>query len=213
VVNDAAEFALWLSPHILANTGRVLATVLKTPEDEVGTSRPTGSTASGTGTAPRSSPGKASSTSIRCWTWARAGSSGTLGGHHDADLAYGALAMAAAVRGGRTAGVVFHSDQGSEYTSARFRIAPRPGVPTCRDAADCPARLSRGVPGDAAPRGLHGGRRGGDGGGFFASLLYAAGVLVRCRRGSIRPEQCGRCSGLFRGVPVHSLGTGRDLRA
>jgi predicted nucleic acid-binding protein len=35
VVNDAAEFALWLSPHILANTGRVLATVLKTPEDEV----------------------------------------------------------------------------------------------------------------------------------------------------------------------------------
>jgi putative transposase len=46
-----------------------------------------------------------------------------LGGHHDADLAYGALAMAAAVRGGRTAGVIFHSDQGSEYTSARFRSA------------------------------------------------------------------------------------------
>jgi predicted nucleic acid-binding protein len=35
VINDAAEFALWLSPHILANTGRVLATVLKTPGDEV----------------------------------------------------------------------------------------------------------------------------------------------------------------------------------
>ena len=35
VVNDAAEFALWLSPHILANTGRVLATVLKTPDEEV----------------------------------------------------------------------------------------------------------------------------------------------------------------------------------
>lgn len=31
----AAEFALWLSPHILANTGRVLATVLKTPDEEV----------------------------------------------------------------------------------------------------------------------------------------------------------------------------------
>jgi putative transposase len=46
-----------------------------------------------------------------------------LGEHHDADLAYGALAMAAAVRGGRTAGVIFHSDQGSEYTSARFRSA------------------------------------------------------------------------------------------
>jgi len=35
VINDAAEFALWLSPHILANTGRVLATVLKTPDEEV----------------------------------------------------------------------------------------------------------------------------------------------------------------------------------
>ncbi len=46
-----------------------------------------------------------------------------LGEHHDADLAYGALAMAAAVRGGRTAGVIFHSDQGSEYTAARYRSA------------------------------------------------------------------------------------------
>jgi putative transposase len=46
-----------------------------------------------------------------------------LGEHHDADLAYGALAMAAAVRGGRTADVIFHSDQGSEYTAARFRGA------------------------------------------------------------------------------------------
>jgi predicted nucleic acid-binding protein len=35
VINDAAEFALWLSPHILANAGRVLAAVLKTPDDEV----------------------------------------------------------------------------------------------------------------------------------------------------------------------------------
>jgi putative transposase len=46
-----------------------------------------------------------------------------LGGHHDADLAYGALAMAVTVRGGAVPGVVFHSDQGSEYTSARFRQA------------------------------------------------------------------------------------------
>ena len=46
-----------------------------------------------------------------------------LGEHHDADLAYGALAMAAAVRGGRTAGVIFHSDQGSEYTAGWFRQA------------------------------------------------------------------------------------------
>jgi predicted nucleic acid-binding protein len=35
VINDAAEFALWLSPHVLLNTGRVLATVLKTPGEEV----------------------------------------------------------------------------------------------------------------------------------------------------------------------------------
>jgi transposase InsO family protein len=39
-----------------------------------------------------------------------------LGEHHDADLAYAALVMAVAVRGGKEAitGVVFHSDQGSE---------------------------------------------------------------------------------------------------
>jgi transposase InsO family protein len=47
----------------------------------------------------------------------------TLGEHHDAELSCGALAMAAAVRGGRAAGVIFHSDQGSEYTAARFRSA------------------------------------------------------------------------------------------
>jgi transposase InsO family protein len=46
-----------------------------------------------------------------------------LGGHHDAELACGALVMAAAVRGGNVAGVIFHSDQGSEYTAARFRRA------------------------------------------------------------------------------------------
>ena len=46
-----------------------------------------------------------------------------LGTRHDAELACGALVMAAAVRGGKVAGVVFHSDQGSEYTSARFRQA------------------------------------------------------------------------------------------
>jgi transposase InsO family protein len=46
-----------------------------------------------------------------------------LGEHHDADLAYGALVMAAAVRGGRVAGVIFHSDQGSEYTARLFRQA------------------------------------------------------------------------------------------
>ena len=33
-----------------------------------------------------------------------------LGAHHDAALAYGALAMAGAVRGGSVPGVVFHTD-------------------------------------------------------------------------------------------------------
>jgi transposase InsO family protein len=46
-----------------------------------------------------------------------------LGERHDAQLAYGALAMALAVRGGQAPGVVFHSDQGSEYTARSFRAA------------------------------------------------------------------------------------------
>jgi len=43
--------------------------------------------------------------------------------HHDAQLAYGALAMAVAVRGGQAPGVVFHTDQGSEYTAGAIRAA------------------------------------------------------------------------------------------
>jgi putative transposase len=48
-----------------------------------------------------------------------------LGEHHDAELAYDALAMAVAVRGGKQTitGVIFHSDQGSEYTAGAFRTA------------------------------------------------------------------------------------------
>jgi putative transposase len=46
-----------------------------------------------------------------------------LGEHHDAQLAYGALAMAVAVRGGQAPGVIFHSDRGSEYTAGAFRSA------------------------------------------------------------------------------------------
>ena len=46
-----------------------------------------------------------------------------LGEHHDAELAYGALAMAVAVRGGAVPGVIFHTDQGSEYTAGAFRQA------------------------------------------------------------------------------------------
>ena len=43
--------------------------------------------------------------------------------HHDAELAYGALAMAIAVRGGQVPGVILHTDGGSEYTANLFRAA------------------------------------------------------------------------------------------
>jgi putative transposase len=48
-----------------------------------------------------------------------------VGEHHDAALAYAALAMAVAVRGGRDAitGVILHTDQGSEYTAGLVRVA------------------------------------------------------------------------------------------
>lgn len=48
-----------------------------------------------------------------------------IGEHHDAALSIMALQVAVAVRGGKAAvaGVVFHSDQGSEYTAASFRAA------------------------------------------------------------------------------------------
>jgi putative transposase len=46
-----------------------------------------------------------------------------LGEHHDAELAYGALVMAVAVRGGQVPGVIFHTDQGSEYTAGLVRAA------------------------------------------------------------------------------------------
>lgn len=46
-----------------------------------------------------------------------------LGEHHDAELAYGALTMAVAVRGGAVPGVIMHTDRGSEYTAALFRAA------------------------------------------------------------------------------------------
>jgi putative transposase len=46
-----------------------------------------------------------------------------LGEHHDTQLAYSALAMAVAARGGSVPGVIFRTDQGSEYTSGAFRAA------------------------------------------------------------------------------------------
>jgi transposase InsO family protein len=45
--------------------------------------------------------------------------------HHDAELAQAALTMAVAVRGGKDAiaGVIMHTDQGSEYTAGTFQVA------------------------------------------------------------------------------------------
>ncbi len=77
---------------------------------------------SGTATALSSSPVRGSCISIRCWTWGHGGSGHALEEHHDAGLAVAALLMAAAVRGGQYR-VIFHSDQGSEYTSAAFPAA------------------------------------------------------------------------------------------
>jgi transposase InsO family protein len=48
-----------------------------------------------------------------------------LGEHHDPELARAALCTAVAVRGGDVAGVVFHSDQGGEYTGHVFADACR----------------------------------------------------------------------------------------
>ena len=56
-----------------------------------------------------------------------------LGEHHDAQLAYGALAMAVAMRGGQVPGVIMHTDRGSEggfnwpsqHRLAELRVAVR----------------------------------------------------------------------------------------
>jgi putative transposase len=48
-----------------------------------------------------------------------------MGAHHDAALARAALCMAIAVRGGSVDGVIFHTDQGGEYTGELFAQACR----------------------------------------------------------------------------------------
>jgi putative transposase len=45
--------------------------------------------------------------------------------HHDSAVAKAALVMAAAVRGGDVAGVIFHSDKGGEYVGELFANACR----------------------------------------------------------------------------------------
>lgn len=52
-----------------------------------------------------------------------------MGEHHDAALVSASLKMAAATRGGDVDGVIFHSDRGSEYTSAAYQaLCDRLGV-------------------------------------------------------------------------------------
>jgi putative transposase len=46
-----------------------------------------------------------------------------VGEHHDAQLAYSALVMAVAVRGGQVPGVIMHTDRGKEYTAGLVRQA------------------------------------------------------------------------------------------
>ena len=50
-----------------------------------------------------------------------------MGPHHDAELARAALCVAIAIRGGAVAGMLFHTDQGGEYTGNLF-------VNACRSA-------------------------------------------------------------------------------
>jgi transposase InsO family protein len=46
-----------------------------------------------------------------------------MGAHHDPELAKAALCTAIAVRGGDVSGVIFHTDQGGEYTGGLFTQA------------------------------------------------------------------------------------------
>jgi putative transposase len=48
-----------------------------------------------------------------------------MGTGHDAALARAALCVAIAIRGGSVTGVIFHSDQGGEYTATAFARACR----------------------------------------------------------------------------------------
>lgn len=52
-----------------------------------------------------------------------------LGEHHDADLAAAAVQVAIAIRGGRVAGVVLHTDQGGEFSGgALARVCTAAGI-------------------------------------------------------------------------------------
>ena len=70
--------------------------------------------------------------------------------HPTADLAVAALNMAAATRGGDVAGVIFHTDKGSQYTAGDFAAACRRLGVTSRWAA-WDARSTTPVPSRSSP--------------------------------------------------------------
>ena len=91
---------------------------------------------------------------------------------------------------------------GLRSTAPADRTAARRADPR-RDGAGGPARLGRAAPGDAAPRGVHRGGRGGHGAGVLRPAGQA-GVLVRERYSTTNP---GEVTGYAVGLPRH---TARD---
>ena len=130
-----------------------------------------------------------------------------LGERHDAAAAYGALAMAIAVRGGQVPGVVFHTGQGSEYTARSFQAAcgrlgvtqsmGRPGSAldkACVSHCTSVRRLGGNPVSDGAS--LPGGEAGVAGRGWFEEPDVLVVGLVRC-------EQSGAVPGLD-GAVMHA---------
>ena len=86
--------------------------------------------------------------------------------HHDAQLAYGALAMAVAVRGGQVPGVIFHTDRGPPSTppgpsrrlaagwapASRWAGPDPPSSPPSSSPGTRPWSSSCGAPGISPPK-------------------------------------------------------------
>ena len=68
-----------------------------------------------------------------------------MGLHHDAELTRAALCVAIAIRGGAVAGVLFHTDQGGEYTGNLFVEACRSAGVTQSTGRTCSSSCSAGT--------------------------------------------------------------------